>query len=153
LCDATDAMIGRFDGSALWLVAHYGSIPRANALRQQVIFSRGVVHGRAIIDRQTIHVHDIAAEVETEFPDAKALHERTGTRTIVASPLLREGVPVGVIVIRRTEVLPFTEKQIALLKTFADQAVSIRNLSLASRLLSGQADRYNSGFFIKQNRN
>jgi hypothetical protein len=80
LCDATDAMIGRFDGSALWLVAHYGSIPRANALGQQVIFSRGVVHGRAIIDRQTIHVHDIAAEVETEFPDAKALHERTGTR-------------------------------------------------------------------------
>jgi two-component system, NtrC family, sensor kinase len=146
-------MIGRFDGSALWLVAHYGSIPRANALGQQVIFSRGVVHGRAIIDRQTIHVHDIAAEVETEFPDAKALHERTGTRTIVASPLLREGVPVGVIVIRRTEVLPFAEKQIALLKTFADQAVSIRNLSLASRLLSGQADRYNSGFFIKQKRN
>jgi hypothetical protein len=57
LCDATDAMIVRFDGSALWLVAHYGSIPRANALGEQVIFSRGVVHGRAIIDRQTIHVH------------------------------------------------------------------------------------------------
>ena len=83
LCDATDAMIGRFDGSALWLVAHYGSIPRANALGEQVIFSRGVVHGRAIIDRQTIHVHDIAAEIETEFPDA-----RPYTSVLVLAPSL-----------------------------------------------------------------
>src|SRR5215831_19033443 len=65
LCEATDAVIHRFDGSALWLVAHCGPIPWANALGEQVIFSRGVVHGRAIIDRQTIHVHDAVVEVET----------------------------------------------------------------------------------------
>jgi GAF domain-containing protein len=141
LCEATDAVIGRFDGSALWLVAHYGSIPAGMPLGEQVIFSRGVVHGRAITDRQTIHVHDIAAEIETEFPDAKDLQESTGTRTILATPLLREGVPIGVIVIRRTEVRPFSEKDISLLKTFADQAViAIENVRLFKEIQERNAE-------------
>src|SRR5262249_55513409 len=119
LCDAIDGVIGRPEGDKLRVVAKYGAMPAPDF----VPFSRGIPVGRAVLDCQTIHVHDIAEEIETEYPDAETPQRLTGTRTVLVTPLLREGVAIGYIAVRRAEVRPFTDKQIQLLKTFADQAV------------------------------
>src|SRR6266542_63596 len=138
LCEGTDAVIFRIEGDTLQCMANYGPIPVVEMQRPIV---RGSPAGRAVLDRQAIHVHDIAAVAESEFPEYKHIQQRTGTRTVLATPLLRKGVPIGVIYIRRTEVRPFTDKQIALLNTFADQAViAIENVRLFKEIQERNAE-------------
>ena len=79
LCDAEDAAIFRRDGNFLRLVAHFGPIPTAGTVGVGRVLDRGTPAGRAIIDRQTIHVHDLRA-ADTEFPDAKTRGIAMGLR-------------------------------------------------------------------------
>jgi GAF domain-containing protein len=136
-CGATDAAIWRLDGEFLRLVATHGPNPADLPMGRSIKLSRGAVTGRAVFDRQAIHIADILALPETEFPETMERWRRlrNPARTMLATPLVREGVAIGVVFMRRTEVQPFTDKQIALAKTFADQAViAIENVRLFTEL-------------------
>jgi signal transduction histidine kinase len=129
LCDAFDAAIFQVDGDALRLVAHEGPIP-GHPVGQGPPLVRGTPPGRAVLDRRIIHLADMQAEID-EYPEGSAIARRFGHRTALVVPLLRAGEALGAIAIRRTEVRLFTERQVELLKTFADQAViAIENVRL-----------------------
>src|SRR5262245_40063214 len=127
LCESMDATVWRVAGGRVRVVAQFGS-PTSSPSHP---LRRGSVTGRAIVDRKTIHVHDLAAMVETEYPDVKETQQRVGHRTTLATPLLSQGEALGAISVRRNHVQPFSDRKIALLQTFADQAViAIENARL-----------------------
>jgi two-component system, NtrC family, sensor kinase len=130
LCEAFDAAIFLTDGGGLRLAAHHGPIP----IHSTLPLVRGTSNGRAVLDGRTVHVADMQTEAD-EFPEGTENARRMGHRTILCVPLMRDGIAIGTIHLRRTEAQRFTQRQVALLETFADQAViAIENVRLFNEL-------------------
>ena len=122
LCEADQASILRPRGEFLQHTANYGFAAPFHAYMQThpLPLGRGAIVGRAILDGRTFHVADVLADPEFRMIEAAKIG---GIRTLLAVPLMREETPIGVISLQRRMVRPFTEKQIDLVNTFADQAV------------------------------
>ena len=140
-CGAPDVMILRVEGDVLrggTGVGQFAEVVRQRAgsiAALEIPINSKYVSGRAVFERRSVHVYDLAAESEDEYPIGRELQRRFGHHTCLATPLLREGVPLGVACLFRMEVSPFSEKQIELLRTFADQAViAIENVRLFTEL-------------------
>jgi GAF domain-containing protein len=130
LCEAEMAVIARQKGTNYHLVATHGLPSGLNEYIETLPMEpgRASVTGRVLLERRPAHIVDVLAEPGYAMVEAQ---KRAGFRTVLGVPLLREGVPIGVLHLNRTTVRPFTDKQIELVETFADQAViAIENVRL-----------------------
>jgi signal transduction histidine kinase len=133
LCDAAHAVIALVDGADLRFVAGSGSA--SDAVGEVIPLTRGLVAGRAILDRTPIHIDDLAQVPGDEYPQAREMQARIGHHTVLAVPLMREDQAIGAIALWRMEVRRFTDKEIWLVKTFADQAgIAIDNVRLFNEI-------------------
>ena len=122
LCEADSVGLNRPQGDHYVYLASY-NLPREfdDYMRAHpIVPNHGTVTGRAVIERRPIHVQDIQNDPQYALAEAARIG---GFRTLLGVPLLREGIPIGVIVLTRKSVRPFNNKQIELATTFADQAV------------------------------
>jgi signal transduction histidine kinase len=131
LCDADKGFIARREGTGYRLAANFGFAPEFVEYVGQVLIEpgRNTLVGRTALEGRTVHIPDI--RTDPEYTWSEAIERSGGVRTILGVPLMREGVPIGVFNLARVTVRPFTEKQIELVSTFADQAViAIENVRL-----------------------
>jgi GAF domain-containing protein len=141
LCEADQATITRQIGGKFFRAEAYGFSPEfINYVRDvPVVAERGTVLGRALLEGKIVHIADVLADPDYAWPEAQRLG---GFRTMLGVPMLREGVPIGVLALTRSEVRPFTERQIELVSTFADQAaIAIENVRLFDEIQSSPPDR------------
>ena len=130
LCGATHGQIFRYDGDCCRAAAGYNVPPEFVEMweRTPIRAERGKATGRALLERRPIQIIDIQTDPEYEMHET--LRE-VGMRTVLAVPLLRQGLPLGVVALWKTEIEPFADRQIELVTTFADQAViAIENVRL-----------------------
>ncbi len=120
LCDPVDVLVFLVAGDRLLPRSHVGWIAAPEQWVPRIDRGSGV--GHAVTDARVVHVADMAAESQ-RYPEGSAYAREYGFRTMLATPLLRDGVPIGAILARRDTVRPFSDSQIALFKTFAEQAV------------------------------
>jgi GAF domain-containing protein len=137
LCQAEMALVFRREADAYRMAANYGFPAEFERLLRSrpTVADRGTIAGRVALEGKVVHVADVAADLEYRLPEAVMMASQ---RSTLGVPLLRGGQSVGVIVLARTRVEPFSEQQIELVRTFADQAViAIEN----TRLLTNCARR------------
>jgi GAF domain-containing protein len=148
LCDADHAWLFRREGETYRWAASYGHSKNDHERVKQYMLtrrlapSRGSVVGRALLEGRPVQIVDVLADPEYSETEAQQV---SNYRTIVGTPLLREGVPIGAIALQRTNIRPFTAKQIELLATFADQAViAIENVRLFDEVQARSQELSNS---------